>query len=295
MSAASIDGPCAMFKEPEYLSSLQNPRVKQIVKWRDRPDRDKSQVVLVEGYRALNRALAGKYPIREVYICPEMYQGEHEDELLTRLVAQGARVFRVAPSAFAKMAYRDRPEGLLGIGPQIHCGLQDLPKPSAVPFYLVAEQIEKPGNLGTIMRSADATGIDGLLLCDSHTDLFNPNVVRASTGNLFTLPIAEATAPEALDWLHRQGVQVLAASPHAEKLFTEVDLTGPVAVAVGAEQYGLTATFMDGADLQVRLPMMGAADSLNVATCTAILLYEVLRQRLQAGIVKDKGPVMVNG
>lgn len=282
-------------KQPELISSLQNPKVKQIVKWRDRPDRDRDQVVLIEGYRALNRALAGHYHVSEVFICPEMYQGEHEEELLERLQAQGAKIFQVTPAAFTKMAYRDRPEGLLGIGAQFHHTPDDLPVPTHTPFYLVAEQIEKPGNLGTIMRSADAVGVDGLLLCNSRTDLFNPNAVRASTGNLFTLPIAEGDSQSTLDWLHSRGVKVLAASPHAEQLYTELDLSCPLAIAVGSEQYGLTQTWMDGADLQVRLPMMGAADSLNVATCTAILLYEALRQRLLAGIVQDKGRVLENG
>ncbi len=282
-------------RQPEIITSLQNPKVKQVVKWRDRPDRDRDQVVLIEGYRALNRALAGRFPVREVFICPELYQGEHEEELLARLQAQGARLYQVSPAAFTKMAYRDRPEGLLGIGEQFHHALDDLPAPAHTPLYLVAEQIEKPGNLGTIMRSADAVGVDGLILCNSRTDLFNPNAVRASTGNLFTLPIAEADSAAALDWLHAHGVKVLAASPHAEQLYTELDLACPLAVAVGSEQYGLTETWMDGADLQVRLPMMGAADSLNVATCTAILLYEALRQRLHAGIVQDRGRILENG
>ncbi|MGN0867811.1 MAG: TrmH family RNA methyltransferase [Oligosphaeraceae bacterium] len=276
----------------EELTSLQNPKVKQVVRWRDRPDRDDSQVVLAEGYRALVRALAGNYPLKEIFVCPECFPPEkhHEEELLEQWAARGARLIRVSPPAFAKMCYRDRPEGLLGIGPQVHRGLDKLPH-SANPFFLVAEQIEKPGNLGTIMRSSDAVGVDGLILCDSRTDLFNPNVVRASTGNLFTLPVAEATTRETIPWLKQQGVRILATSPHVDTLYTQVDLTTPVAVAVGAEQYGLTREWLQQADLVVRLPMMGEADSLNVSTATSILLYEVLRQRLQAGLVEDPGKV----
>ena len=112
---------------PEIISSLQNPRVKQIVKWRDRSDRDRDQVVLIEGYRALLRALAGGYPVQEVYICPELYQGENEEALLRRLQQQGARIYQVSEAAFRKMAYRDRPEGLLGIGPQRHRTLNNCP------------------------------------------------------------------------------------------------------------------------------------------------------------------------
>lgn len=276
----------------EELTSLQNPRVKQVVRWRNRPDRDDSQVVLAEGYRALVRALAGGYPLKEIFVCPECFPPEkhHEEELLAQWAARGARLIRVAPLPFEKMCYRDRPEGLLGVGPQLHRGLEAL-KPAKNPFYLVAEQIEKPGNLGTIMRSADAVGVDGLILCDSRTDLFNPNVVRASTGNLFTLPVAEATTRETIPWLKKKGVKILATSPHADPLYTQVDLTAPVAVAVGAEQYGLTKPWIEQADLVVRLPMMGEADSLNVSTATSILLYEVLRQRLDAGLLQDPGKV----
>lgn len=281
-----------MIRFHEELTSLQNPKVKQVARWRDRPDRDDSQVVLAEGYRALVRALAGGYKIREVFVCPEYFPAEkhHEDELLEQLAAQGARLIRVAPAAFEKMCYRDRPEGLLGVGPQLHRGLNDLKIPSN-PFFLVAEQIEKPGNLGTMMRSSDAVKVDGLILCDSKTDIYNPNVVRASTGNLFTLPIAEATTAETIPWLKSHGVKILATSPHVDALYTQVDLTGPVAVVVGAEQYGLTRPWLEQADLKVRLPMLGEADSLNVATATAIMLYEVVRQRLAAGLIQDPGRV----
>ena len=280
-----------MIRYQEEIGSLQNPKVKQVAKWRDRPDRDDSQVVLAEGYRALVRALAGGYTIREVFVCPELFTGQgHEEELLSQLAAHGARLIRVAEKAFCKMAYRDRPEGLLGVGPQRHRTLNDLTL-GANPFFLIAEQIEKPGNLGTIMRSSDAVGLDALILCDSKTDLYNPNVVRASTGNLFTLPIAEATTAETIPWLKKHGVRILSSSPHADKLYTDVDLTGPVALTVGAEQYGLTKPWIEAADEVVRLPMLGHADSLNVATATAILLFEVVRQRLNAGIVKDPGRV----
>ncbi len=276
----------------EELTSLQNPKVKQVVRWRDRPDRDDSQVVLAEGYRALVRALAGDYPLKEIFVCPEMFPAEkhHEEELLQQWADRGARLIRVAPAAFEKMCYRDRPEGLLGVGPQIHRTLKDLKRVDN-PFYLVAEQIEKPGNLGTIMRSSDAVQVNGLILCDSRTDLFNPNVVRASTGNLFTLPVAEATTQETIPWLKQQGIRILATSPHVDTLYTQVDLTKPVAVVVGAEQFGLTKPWIQQADLVVRLPMLGEADSLNVSTATSILLYEVVRQRLAAGLLKDPGRV----
>ncbi|MBQ7649959.1 MAG: RNA methyltransferase [Victivallales bacterium] len=272
------------------LTSLQNPRLKQVVKWRDRRDRDKAQVVLLEGYRALSRALAADFPITDVYFCPELYQGVNENRLLAQLRERGAHLIQVTPEPFAKITYRDRPEGLLGIGRQRHIALDDLKTPAASPFYLVAEQIEKPGNLGTMLRSADAAGTDALILCDPRTDLWNPNVVRASTGVLFSMPVAEASSKETLAWLKSKGVKTIAATPHTDTFYTDVDLTGPIAIAVGAEQFGLSKLWMDNADINVRLPMMGAADSLNVATATTILLYEVLRQRIAAGIVTVPPP-----
>ena len=146
------------------------------------------------------------------------------------------------------------------------------------PFLVIAESIEKPGNLGTILRSADAAGVDGVIVCDRCTDIYNPNVVRSSVGTLFTVPVIEASSTETIHYLRAQGIQIVAATPSAQKSFTETALTGPIAIAVGTEQLGLSQTWMQAADLTVRIPMHGTADSLNVATATTLLLYEVVRQ-----------------
>ena len=151
---------------------------------------------------------------------------------------------------------------------------------------IVAESIEKPGNLGTILRTADAAGVNAVIVCDRCTDIHNPNVVRASTGTLFAVPVVEAGGDEALAFLRGRGFKILAATPHTPNLHSDVDLTGNVAIAVGTEQYGLTAKWMDAADLRVRIPMLGLADSLNVAAATTILLFEAVRQRIAAGMVQ---------
>jgi TrmH family RNA methyltransferase len=160
---------------------------------------------------------------------------------------------------------------------------------------IVTEAIEKPGNLGTVLRTADAAGAAAVIVCDRTTDVHNPNVVRASTGALFTVPVAEATSEEALAFLKKRGFRILAATPHAEKLHSEVDLTGGVAIALGAEQYGLTAKWMDGADLRVRIPMLGVADSLNVSSAATILAYEAVRQRIASGKVAVPGFIPWHG
>jgi len=274
------------------ISSLQNPRVKDLVRLRDRRGRDHDQKLLIEGYRELLRAADAGYPVHELYLCPGLFQGTNEPALIERLRATGTQVVEVTEPVFHKFAYRDRPEGLIGVGPQLHRRLDDLPIPAHVPpLLLVAEAIEKPGNLGTMLRSADATGTTALIVCDPCTDIFNPNVVRASTGTLFTVPIAEAAPDEALAWLRARRVHILAATPHATRRFTDADLTGPVAIVVGTEQYGLSQRWLDACDLPVRIPMLGVADSLNVATATALVLYEAVRQRLAAGLAADPGPM----
>jgi RNA methyltransferase, TrmH family len=266
------------------LTSLQNPRIKFLVKLRDRRPRDREGKFLIEGYRGVRRALDCGWPLEELYVCPELFQGTNEAALIAACAETGALVFETTETVFRKIAYRDRPEGLLALAPQKRTALDQLPQPPGPPLYLIAEGIEKPGNLGTMLRSADATGVDALLLADACTDLFNPNVVRASTGSLFHVPIAEASSADTLAWLRDRGVRTLAATPHADPLYTEADMTGPLAIVVGAEQYGLTQPWIDEADLAVRIPMLGQADSLNVSTATALLLYEAVRQRLPKGL-----------
>ena len=193
-------------------------------------------------------------------------------------------------TCFEKIAYKERPDGLLMVGPHVTIKLSDLKLPENA-LVIVTEAIEKPGNLGTILRSADAAKVAAVIVCDRTTDIHNPNVVRASTGTMFSVPIVEATSDEALAWLKARNFKILAATPHAEKLHFEVELTGNVAIALGAEQYGLTAKWMDGADLRVRIPMLGLADSLNVSAAATILVYEAVRQRIAAGI--DQVPAFI--
>jgi RNA methyltransferase, TrmH family len=261
-----------------FLSSAQNPRVKQLLALWERRDRDRQGLMLVEGYRPILRALDNGHQLLELYICPAYYLGDNNQALVARARVQGARIIELSDAVFSKVAYRERPEGLLAVAPQVRLTLADLAK-RQVDFLVIAEAIEKPGNLGTILRSADAAGVDALVVCDRKTDICNPNVVCASIGTLFTVPTLEAPGDETLAWVKQRGLKVIAATPHAEALFTEVDLRQPVAIAVGTEQYGLSERWMAAADVRVRIPMFGQADSLNVATATTLMLYEVVRQR----------------
>ncbi|HSX13259.1 MAG TPA: RNA methyltransferase [Chlamydiales bacterium] len=257
------------------ITSLQNSRVKLCVALRDRRSRKDTGLFLIEGYREITRAIDAGRTIETLLICPELFLGEKNEELIKKC---GGEVLECTPEVFAKISYRDRPDGLLALAPQLHLGLEEL-KLSKNPFFLVAESIEKPGNLGTILRSSDAAGVDAVIVCDPTTDIHNPNVVRSSIGTLFTLPVLEAGSEETLQYLKKQNIALVAATPHAEKEYTEVDLTVPLAIVVGTEQYGLSENWMKQADTLVRIPMCGVADSLNVASATTLMLYEVLRQR----------------
>lgn len=273
------------------LTSPANPKIKYVVKLRSCSTREETGEMIVEGFRECRRALDNGYRPRAIFHCPELYlKNENEAQLVADAERAGADVFTCSKTAFVKMAYKERPDGLLMTGPHVAKRLADLELPPNA-LVIVTESIEKPGNLGTILRSADAAKVSAVIVCDRTTDIHNPNVVRASTGTMFSVPVVEASSDEALAWLKENGFKILAATPHAKSLHFEVDLTGNVAIALGAEQYGLTAKWMDGAELRVRIPMLGLADSLNVSAAATILVYEAVRQRIAAGI--DKVPEFI--
>jgi len=263
---------------PEFITSLQNSRIKLLVKLRDRRPRDAARVFLVEGYRQIRRALEKSVPLKELYFCRDCFLGTNEDALLEEARAAGAELIELSRAPFEKIAYRERPDGLLAVAPQWRRRLSDL-RLGESPFVLVVEGIEKPGNLGTILRSADAAGCDAVIVCDPVTDIFNPNVVRASTGVLFSVPLVVAESREVAAWLRQHGIRTAATTPHSEQLYSDADLRGPLALIMGSEQYGLSDFWLQESDLTLRIPMAGQADSLNVAMATIITLFEAVRQR----------------
>ncbi|MDE3055673.1 MAG: RNA methyltransferase [Verrucomicrobiota bacterium] len=257
------------------ITSFSNPKIKDAIGLREHRHRKESGLFLIEGFRELQRALDANWELEALFYSPDWFLGTGERGLIERVQAPQ---YECSKEVFQKLSYRDRPDGLLAIGKQRIRRLEEC-KLSAMPFLLIAESIEKPGNLGTILRSADAAGVEAVILCDPTTDLYNPNVVRASVGTLFALPIFIATSTEAISFLQDRGIRIVAATPKGEKLFTEENFCLPVAVAMGTEQYGLSQFWMEHADIQVRIPMLGIADSLNVSSATTLLLYEVVRQR----------------
>lgn len=262
----------------QQITSLQNPRVKHVVRLRERRQRKRERLMLVEGYEELALALDSDVRLLTLFYCPELIRSSDPQLMLERAQAAGAEVIEVTRPVFEKMAYREGPDGWLAIAPALDRSLDDLDI-GPQPLLIVVEAVEKPGNLGAILRSADAAGVDGVIVCDPITDLSNPNVVRSSKGTVFSVATVEASSEEALRWLHQRGIAVVAATPQAQLLYTDADLCGPLAIAVGTEKYGLSETWLKQADLAVRIPMFGRINSLNVATAAALLLFEAVRQR----------------
>lgn len=233
---------------------------------------------LVEGYREILRAYESGWSFKELYFCPELYLDLHAEKLVATIRKTNTPVFQCSEAAFRKMSYRDTPDGLMALSPLVGKTLEELELPEN-PLLLIAEDLEKPGNLGTILRTADATGVDAVIACDHKADLNNPNVIRASIGTLFFMPVAEASTEETLQWLNKRGIQSIAAVPGAAQEYTDVDMRGGTAIVVGAEDEGLTKEWLQAATQTVGIPMLGKNDSLNVSTAAAILLYEAVRQR----------------
>jgi len=253
------------------ITSLQNPKVKYIVKLRgDKHQRQQDGLMLVEGRDELTLALSSGLKPQSVLTAPELAP--------VSIDIPSVEIITVTRAVFEKISYRDNPDGWLGIFPIPHTSLDDL-KISETPFVIVAESVEKPGNLGAILRTADAAQVDAVIVCDPRVDVWNPNVVRASRGTVFTVPTVEADSPNALAWLRSRKIRVLAATPSAEVLYTAVNLKESIALAVGTEDEGLTHFWMKNADIKVKIPMMGKVNSLNVSIATALITYESVRQR----------------
>ena len=260
------------------ITSPANPRVKQLVALRHRRARDRAGVTLVEGYGELGLALsAGARPLA-LYVCPAL-AGDGAQAMIDRVTDLGAEVVRTSRPVFGKIAYRESPDGWLAVMPAVRTSL-GLLDPGTGPLVLICAGVEKPGNLGAILRTADAAGVAAVIAADPVTDWGNPNVVRASKGTVFAVPVASAPAAEVLAWATGRSLTLVAAAPDGDVLPTEADLSGATAIVVGSEAHGLPGIWLERANTRVRIPMFGRADSLNVATSAAILVYEAVRQRL---------------
>jgi TrmH family RNA methyltransferase len=252
------------------ITSTDNPLIKSLAKLKTAKERRRTGQFLIEGKREVERALLSGIRIERLLLCRDL-PGAIDP------VDAAVDVVEVAARPMGKVAMRDNPPGVIAVARQFDTAIDQL-EPGATPLYLIAERVEKPGNLGAMLRTCDAAGADGLVVTDPVSDIFNPNVVRASQGALFSVPIAVADTEETIDWCRRLGLQVVGGYPDAVDSLWDVALTGPTAVLVGAEDVGISSTWQEIAN-PVQIPMHGQADSLNASVAAALLLYEARRQR----------------
>ena len=257
------------------IASPANPRIKALVRLRSRRHRDASGTFVVDGRREVARALHSRLVIDQLFVCPALLD---DAEVVEVARGGGIDVVEVAETPFRKAAFGSRSDGVLAVARQFDTDLAALALP-ARPLLLVAEGVEKPGNLGTMIRTAAAAGADGVVAADPVTDLFNPNVVRASLGTLFEIPTAVASVDDTQAWLAQRAVPWLASSEHGGTRLWSADLTGAVALVVGSEHQGLSERWLADPDRVLRIPAPGAAASLNAAMAAGLLLFEAVRQR----------------
>lgn len=264
---------------PSTLTSLTNPRVKAAVRLRDRREREATGLTIVDGPRELLRALDHGVEVAEAFVCDELVRSDEAREAVGRLAATTGFT-AVSEAVIGKLAFGDRSDGVVAIVRSPSTSLEALIAAlPAEPLVVVVEAVEKPGNLGAILRTADGAGADAVIAADARTDLFNPNAIRASLGTIFALPVAPGPSPAVLDALAGRGVRLVAARVDAERAYTDADLRGPLGLAFGSEAEGLRSAWDDPRVEPLRIPMRGAADSLNVSVAAAVLLYEAVRQR----------------
>ena len=264
------------------INSVKNPGIKALARLRNKRNRDKTGLISIEGINEICRAIERNIEIVEMYYKKTSSFVDLFGALMKQLQESNTKFFEVSDPVFDKISYRGRSSAAIAIAKNPEQLLKEMPAADN-PLYIVMDDIEKPGNLGAVLRSADGAGVTGVIASDERTDLYNPNVIRASLGTIFTVPTVATTAEEAIAWLCSQGVRIIVTSPAATTLYTEVDLTGPTAVVVGSEDKGARQEWLEAADTAVRIPMLGSADSLNVAQSATILAYEALRQRSAVG------------
>ncbi len=260
-----------------HVTSAANPRLKAVAALRRRRVREQEGLTVVDGYEELALALAAGVVPRTLLHCPELAP-DAAAGLVERARSAGATTVRCSRAAFEKVAYREGPDGVLAVVPVAGVALPELVLPPD-PLVLVCEGLEKPGNLGAVLRTADAAGAAAVVAADPATDWGNPNVVRASKGTVFSVPVASAPTEQVLRWLRERGLRLVATTPDTATVHTAVDYRGPVAVAVGTEKSGLTGAMLAAADERVRIPMHGRVNSLNASIAAAVVVYEAVRQR----------------
>ena len=275
----------------ESITSAQNPKIKNLLLLQEKSKARREQgLFVVEGRRELEHCLEAGFQVRTLFICPELAGNEALSGAFARIgsrsdaeervssPAQHPLIIEIPESLYRKVAYRESTEGIIA---EVECKerrLEDL-ELSERPLVMVLESVEKPGNLGAVLRSADAARADAVIVCDPLTDLYNPNLIRASLGGIFTVPTVAASSEETIAWLKARGIRILTAQLQDSSWYYDIDMTVGTALVMGTESTGLTDVWRRAADAHIRIPMLGRLDSLNVSVSAAILLFEAVRQR----------------
>ena len=266
----------------KLITSLQNARIKKLVTLQQKSsERRKTGLFVVEGVREVSHCANAGFTIDSLFFCPEIMQNHSEALHLSELLRLPDS-YQVTKEVYDKMAYRGGTEGVMAVVKARRKTLQDLRLPSS-PLIVVLESVEKPGNLGAVLRSADAAAADAVIVCDPLTDLYNPNLIRSSIGSAFTIPLVACSSEECIAFLKAKGIRILTAQLQDSRLYYDTDMTRGTALVMGTEATGLTNLWRAAADAHIRIPMLGQLDSLNVSVSTAILLFEAVRQRNEIG------------
>jgi len=262
----------------DTINSQSNPHIKNILRLQaNSRERHSQNLFVIEGYREISRAMDSGIEIRELYVCLELDKQRRSEELYNK--DNRMLVFEVGKSAFARIAYREGSDGLIALAVPRNLKLNEL-KLSLKPLVLILESVEKPGNLGAIMRTADAAGIDAVIVCDPLTDIYNPNAIRSGVGCIFTRQVVTCSSKEAIEWLKIRNIKVYAAALTDQALiYHDIDFRGPSAIVMGTEATGLSSEWLENSDDRIIIPMKGMADSMNVSTSAAVLVFEAVRQR----------------
>ncbi len=257
----------------ETIGSLQNALIKKACALREADQRRAAGMTVIDGVREITRAFEAGFPLKQVF-----YTKGKQDALLERLRSKNIETIEVSAKVMAKLAYGEHDEGMVAVAKTPLLDLNALTL-SQQPLLVVLESLEKPGNLGAILRTCDGAGVEAVLVCAPKTDIYNPNVIRSSTGMVFSLPVVAASSSEVISFLKSNRIKICAAAPTGKKFYTQADFRGGLALVFGREDEGLSQLWLDAADMTVKIPMKGRADSLNVSISAAIILYEALRQR----------------
>ena len=260
------------------ITSLQNPKVKEVVLLQEKArEREKTGLFPVEGLREVSACIGAGFELDALFLCDEILQ----DKVPVSIAEE--KVYHVSSQVYSKMSYRETTEGILALAKARHTSLEELGKllknSKEVPLVIVAEAVEKPGNLGAILRTADACGATAVIFANPRTDLYNPNLVRASLGGVFTQTIVCCKSEAAIAFLKQHGIKIYTAQLQDSVPYYGTDMTGPCAIAMGSESDGISDIWRLASDRKIMIPMLGRLDSLNVSVSAAILCYEALRQR----------------